>query len=63
MAENLHANIRDMLDKCSENSGKEEAVKAGFLKTDQDFLNQVWVISTCSSLYSDSYYVLLINQN
>ncbi|KAL6983780.1 protein-serine,threonine phosphatase [Sarracenia purpurea var. burkii] len=40
VAENLHANIFKMLETCTGNSGKEEAVKAGYLRTDQDFLKQ-----------------------
>ncbi|KAK1403254.1 Protein-serine/threonine phosphatase [Heracleum sosnowskyi] len=40
VAENLHGNIKEMLEKFSENGDKEEAVKQGYLKTDQDFLKQ-----------------------
>ena len=38
VAENLHNNILEMMKSCD---GKEEAVRAGYLKTDQDFLKQV----------------------
>ncbi|KAL8052672.1 hypothetical protein ABFX02_05G020800 [Erythranthe guttata] len=38
VAENLHLNIFDNLNNISENKAKEEAVKAGYLKTDQQFL-------------------------
>lgn len=38
VAENLHKNILEMMENCME---KEEAVRAGFLRTDQDFLKQV----------------------
>ncbi|XAR48115.1 Phosphoprotein phosphatase [Bertholletia excelsa] len=40
VADNLHANIFQMLENCEDNSGREEAVKAGYLKTDEDFLKQ-----------------------
>ncbi|WOH16592.1 hypothetical protein DCAR_0936150 [Daucus carota subsp. sativus] len=40
VAEKLHGNIKEMLDKVPENGDKEEAVKLGYLKTDQDFLKQ-----------------------
>ncbi|XP_047308846.1 probable protein phosphatase 2C 14 [Impatiens glandulifera] len=39
-AENLHRNIMDRLDNCEGNESKEGAVKAGYLKTDEDFLKQ-----------------------
>ena len=48
VAENLHVNIIEKMVSCDAgNVSKEEAVKAGYLKTDQDFLKQV-----SSSLYS-----------
>uniref|UniRef100_A0A803PGY5 protein-serine/threonine phosphatase n=1 Tax=Cannabis sativa TaxID=3483 RepID=A0A803PGY5_CANSA len=37
VAENLHNNVLEMMKNCDE---KEEGVKAGYLKTDQDFLKQ-----------------------
>ncbi|EXB82549.1 putative protein phosphatase 2C 14 [Morus notabilis] len=37
VAENLHNNVLEMMENCKE---KDEAVKAGYLKTDQDFLKQ-----------------------
>ncbi|KAG2708122.1 hypothetical protein I3843_05G161600 [Carya illinoinensis] len=40
VAENLHTNILEMMENCKEPTAKEEAVKAGYLKTDQDFLKQ-----------------------
>ncbi|KAL1804501.1 hypothetical protein ACET3Z_033148 [Daucus carota] len=39
-AEKLHGNIKEILDKVPGNGDKEEAVKLGYLKTDQDFLKQ-----------------------
>lgn len=41
MAERLHENIMEMMENCGCSSSKEEAVKAGYLKTDDDFLKQV----------------------
>ncbi|KAL2233667.1 UNVERIFIED_CONTAM: putative protein phosphatase 2C 14 [Sesamum indicum] len=40
VAENLHLKIFEMLDSSSGNKAKEEAVKAGYLKTDEEFLKQ-----------------------
>ncbi|KAF8378214.1 hypothetical protein HHK36_029553 [Tetracentron sinense] len=40
VAENLHRNILNMLENCGGDTGKEDAVKAGYLKTEQDFLKQ-----------------------
>ncbi|GMY26331.1 probable protein phosphatase 2C 14 [Fagus crenata] len=40
VAENLHTNILEMMENCKEPTAKEEAVKAGYLKTDQEFLKQ-----------------------
>ncbi|KAK6922288.1 PPM-type phosphatase-like domain [Dillenia turbinata] len=37
-AENLHKNIFEKLENCNGTTTKEEAVKAAYLKTDQDFL-------------------------
>ncbi|XVE85175.1 hypothetical protein DITRI_Ditri17bG0070400 [Diplodiscus trichospermus] len=47
VAENLHNNISEMLKKSKGNEGKEEAVKAGYLKTDEDFLKQDIASGTC----------------
>lgn len=47
VAENLHCNILGMLEKCSDDMGKEEAVKAGYLKTDKEFLEQGLSSGTC----------------
>lgn len=41
VAENLHTNIFEMMKNCT--GDKEEAVKAGYLKTDAEFLKQVIV--------------------
>lgn len=41
VAERLHKNIIDMMENCGSGSSKEEAVKGGYLKTDQEFLKQV----------------------
>lgn len=54
VAENLHLKIIEMLEGTSENHVKEEACKAGFLKTDEEFLKQV--IITFSALESVSLY-------
>ncbi|KAI7727323.1 hypothetical protein M8C21_027595 [Ambrosia artemisiifolia] len=40
VAKNLHSNVFDMLEKCSENTTTEEVVKAAFMKTDDEFLKQ-----------------------
>ncbi|KAL8218901.1 hypothetical protein R6Q57_022274 [Mikania cordata] len=40
VAKNLHLNVFDLLEKCSENTTTEEIVKAAFLKTDDEFLKQ-----------------------
>lgn len=40
VAENLHINVAEMFENAAGNSGKEEAVKAGYLKTDREFLKQ-----------------------
>ncbi|KAI3467603.1 hypothetical protein Pfo_024266 [Paulownia fortunei] len=40
VAENLHVKIFEMLENSSENKEKEEAVKEGYLKTDEEFLKQ-----------------------
>ncbi|XVF85066.1 hypothetical protein PTKIN_Ptkin17bG0088500 [Pterospermum kingtungense] len=47
VAENLHNNIFEMLKKSKGNEGKEKAVKAGYLKTDEEFLKQDAVSGTC----------------
>lgn len=41
VAENLHGNILGMMDKSERNLGNEEAVTAGYLKTDNEFVKQV----------------------
>lgn len=41
VVENLHTNIFEKLENCAEDTTKEEAVKAGYLKTDEEFLKQV----------------------
>ncbi|KAF6137170.1 hypothetical protein GIB67_030934 [Kingdonia uniflora] len=46
-AENLCGNIMGMLEKCEGDSGKGEAIKAGYLKTDEEFLNQGLSSGTC----------------
>ncbi|KAF7834461.1 putative protein phosphatase 2C 14 [Senna tora] len=40
VAENLHTNILRMMENCQESKAKVEAVKAGYLKTDEEFLKQ-----------------------
>ncbi|XP_059448059.1 uncharacterized protein LOC132179366 [Corylus avellana] len=40
VAENLHTNILEMMENCKEPTAKEEAVKSGYIKTDQEFLKQ-----------------------
>lgn len=50
MAENLHTNILEMMENCKEPTAKEEAVKSGYMKTDQEFLKQV--IAICVPLIS-----------
>ncbi|XP_076941622.1 putative protein phosphatase 2C 14 [Bidens hawaiensis] len=40
VSKNLHSNVFDMLDKCSKNTSIQEAVKAAFMKTDDEFLKQ-----------------------
>ncbi|KAJ6431088.1 hypothetical protein OIU84_018561 [Salix udensis] len=48
VAENLHVNILEKMVSCAAgNVSKEEAVKAGYLKTDQDFLKQGLVSGVC----------------
>ncbi|XP_042500607.1 uncharacterized protein LOC122078615 [Macadamia integrifolia] len=47
VAENLHGNIFEMLDKSGGNMKKEDAIKAAYLKTDQDFLKQGLGSGTC----------------
>lgn len=49
VAENLHTNIFEMMKNCT--GDKEGAVKAGYLKTDEEFLKQVIV-----------YFLFLVNQ-
>ncbi|GJU61198.1 probable protein phosphatase 2C 14 [Tanacetum coccineum] len=40
VSKNLHTNVFEMLEKCSENAATEEVVKAAFMKTDDEFLKQ-----------------------
>ncbi|GAB4829255.1 hypothetical protein Ancab_018921 [Ancistrocladus abbreviatus] len=47
VAENLHVNIMHMLEKRASSVAKEEAVKAGYLKTDEEFLKQGVGSGTC----------------
>ncbi|XVF43894.1 hypothetical protein PTKIN_Ptkin02bG0077600 [Pterospermum kingtungense] len=47
VAENLHNNVFEMLKNCKGNEEKEEAVKAGYFKTDEEFLKQDLVSGTC----------------
>ncbi|KAF2289256.1 hypothetical protein GH714_032470 [Hevea brasiliensis] len=47
VAENLHTNILEMMVNGIGNVSKEEAVKAGYLKTDQEFLKQGVVSGAC----------------
>ncbi|KAG8383244.1 hypothetical protein BUALT_Bualt05G0164200 [Buddleja alternifolia] len=47
VAENLHLKILEMLERSSENNAKEEAVKAAFLKTDEEFLKQGFGSGSC----------------
>ncbi|CAN1312951.1 Probable protein phosphatase 2C 14 [Linum perenne] len=47
-AENLHSNIMAIMDGCGNDfTAKEEAVKAGYLKTDQQFLEQGLLSGAC----------------
>lgn len=41
VAETLHSNILETIENCREPMAKEEAVKAGYLKTDREFLKLV----------------------
>ncbi|KAL4319134.1 hypothetical protein GQ457_18G022190 [Hibiscus cannabinus] len=49
VAQNLHDNLFEMLKDCKGNDEKEKekAVKAGYLKTDEEFLKQDMVSGTC----------------
>ncbi|GKV14609.1 hypothetical protein SLEP1_g25452 [Rubroshorea leprosula] len=40
VAENLHDNIFELMKNCTRNEEKVEAIKAGYLKTDEEFLKQ-----------------------
>lgn len=42
VAERLHDNIFNKMEDCVGNEEQREAVKAGYLKTDEDFLTQVF---------------------
>lgn len=41
VAETLHSNILDMLKNSPGSVAKEDAIKAGYLKTDSEFLKKV----------------------
>lgn len=41
VAENLHFRIFEMLENASESEAREETIKDGYLKTDDEFLKQV----------------------
>lgn len=41
VAENLHLKIFEMLENSSDKNAKLEAIKAGYLRTDEEFLKQV----------------------
>lgn len=41
MANNLHLKIFEMLENCPDDKAKEEAIKKGYLKTDEEFLKKV----------------------
>ncbi|KAJ0038460.1 hypothetical protein Pint_22863 [Pistacia integerrima] len=47
VAENLHKNIFEMMKDCTGEKEKDEAVKAGYLKTDDEFLKQGLVSGAC----------------
>ncbi|KDP26688.1 hypothetical protein JCGZ_17846 [Jatropha curcas] len=47
VADNLHTNILGMMSNSAGNISKEDAVKAGYLKTDQEFLKQGLVSGAC----------------
>ncbi|KAI3730886.1 hypothetical protein L1987_62066 [Smallanthus sonchifolius] len=40
VSKNLHSNLFDLLEKCSENTTTEAVVKSAFMKTDDEFLKQ-----------------------
>ncbi|KAI9169370.1 hypothetical protein LWI28_011362 [Acer negundo] len=47
VAENLHTNVFEMMKNCKGEKEKEEAVKAGYLKTDHEFLKQGLASGAC----------------
>ncbi|XP_010556208.1 PREDICTED: probable protein phosphatase 2C 14 [Tarenaya hassleriana] len=47
VAENLHGNVLETMKNCDTKEEKEEAIKAAYLKTDQDFLNGGAVSGAC----------------
>ncbi|CAI0464642.1 unnamed protein product, partial [Linum tenue] len=47
VAENLHSNIMGTMVDCRDESSKEEALRAGYLKTDQQFLEQGLLSGAC----------------
>lgn len=52
VAENLHLNICEMLENLSEGKDKGEALREGYLKTDEEFLKQVTCWLNLSGLCS-----------
>lgn len=59
VAENLHTNIFEMLKICT--GDKEEAVKAGYLKTDEEFLKEVIVYFLFSGELVNSFRTILVS--
>ncbi|XP_077229367.1 putative protein phosphatase 2C 14 [Tasmannia lanceolata] len=47
VAENLHGNILGIMEKCKGRMGKQEAIKAGYLMTDREYLKQGLASGTC----------------
>ncbi|KAK2636589.1 hypothetical protein Ddye_031381 [Dipteronia dyeriana] len=47
VAENLHTNVFEMMKNCKGEKEKEAAVKAGYMKTDQEFLKQGLASGAC----------------
>lgn len=65
-AENLHTNILEMLKDCKGDEGKKEAIRAGYLKTDQEFLKKVKCLQLVwlpcfSSILVSCFHCLLIS--
>lgn len=59
VADNLHTNIFGMLDKCGGDMGKEEAVRTGYLKTDEEFLKQVLLSDSHLPIFQAQFSYLL----